>query len=419
MPLRKQLKQPSILSIGIIRQGSSYGRLFEALYSQLLDTYDIHHIGIDYQGEKQDRGWMLYPNPIRTDIRGCETLRSLLRTIEPDIVFILNDLWKVYDPLAVLDESETNAKIVVCCPVDGAIVDTNLVNFLSRVDRLVVFTKLSKATVCEAINASFGEEALHLVDKVAVIANGVDRTQFYPIAGELPCQESRHNRISARQKLFPNQPELQDSFIVLNANMNQPRKRLDVTLEGFAQFARDKEPSVRLLLHSKWHEPECDLMELAQQFGIKDRLLKVTDPTQYPSVSDETLNLIYNACEVGLNTSMGEGWGLVSFEHAATGAAQVLPRHRCGQELWDGCAELIELAQTIARSEFFLEIQLIKADDVAQALERLYQSPEHLAAVSKACYENATRVEYSWEAIASQWHELFQSVLAEGCTEII
>ena len=53
-------------------------------------------------------------------------------------------------------------------------------------------------------------------------------------------------------------------------------------------------------------------------------------PPQLPTpgaLSDADLNRLYNACAIGLNTSAGEGFGLVSFEHAATGAPQVVPDH--------------------------------------------------------------------------------------------
>jgi len=34
---------------------------------------------------------------------------------------------------------------------------------------------------------------------------------------------------------------------------------------------------------------------------------------------DNELNIVYNACDIGINTSVREGWGLVSFEHGGYG----------------------------------------------------------------------------------------------------
>ena len=83
------------------------------------------------------------------------------------------------------------------------------------------------------------------------------------------------------------------------------------------------------------------------------------------------LNLIYNATDVGLSTSMGEGWGFVPMEHAAAGVAQILPRHSALAEIWRGSAEFIEPVERFAPPGAPLAWQVVGADDVAAALRRL------------------------------------------------
>ena len=51
------------------------------------------------------------------------------------------------------------------------------------------------------------------------------------------------SRTDARRRLWPDEPDWHDAFIVLNANRPMPRKRIDLTIQGFAQFARDKPAS--------------------------------------------------------------------------------------------------------------------------------------------------------------------------------
>jgi hypothetical protein len=68
-------------------------------------------------------------------------------------------------------------------------------------------------------------------------------------------------------------------------------------------------------------------------------LLNLLNPDGSP-LPDETVRLLYNACELGVSTSMGEGWGLGTFEHAATGAAQIAPDHTTFSENWHGAAAL-------------------------------------------------------------------------------
>lgn len=74
-----------------------------------------------------------------------------------------------------------------------------------------------------------------------------------------------------------------------------------------------------LYLHMGMQDRGVDVLGLARALGIEDRLLLTTTAPERPHVSDEHLGLIYQACDVGVNTSAGEGWGLVAFEHGATG----------------------------------------------------------------------------------------------------
>ncbi|MFO1046632.1 MAG: glycosyltransferase [Geminicoccaceae bacterium] len=202
-----------------------------------------------------------------------------------------------------------------------------------------------------------------------------------------------------------------DSFIVLNANMNLGRKRLDLTLDGFARFARDLSPKVRLLIHSKWHDWACDVQREAERLGISDRLLTITGGETLTAASTEVLNLIYNATDVGLSTSMGEGWGFVPLEHAAAGVAQILPRHSSLAEIWHGSAEFLEPVERFAPPGAPCAWQAVDAEDVGAALWRLYREPARLSEVAAACHANATRPDYRWEQVAGRWDELFRGLV--------
>jgi glycosyltransferase involved in cell wall biosynthesis len=43
------------------------------------------------------------------------------------------------------------------------------------------------------------------------------------------------------------------------------------------------------------------------------------------SLTDQDINILYNASDLGINTAMGEGWGLCNFEAAAVGVPQIVP----------------------------------------------------------------------------------------------
>ena len=122
---------------------------------------------------------------------------------------------------------------------------------------------------------------------------------------------------------------------------------------------------------------------------------------------------IYNLCDVGLNTSSSEGFGLVSFEHAATGAAQVVPGFGNTAELWAGAAELLPAAVTLSHrcQRSRVEERLIDPASVAAALQRLYEDPEHRWRMALAAHRRATDPALDPARLGARWRALFANAL--------
>ncbi|MDQ1351145.1 MAG: D-inositol-3-phosphate glycosyltransferase [Acidobacteriota bacterium] len=156
-----------------------------------------------------------------------------------------------------------------------------------------------------------------------------------------------------------------------------------------------------------------NVIRLAKRYGIYERLIVTANDNNIPSVPVRQLNEIYNAASVGINTSVGEGWGLVSFEHAAAGAAQVVPRHSACRELWEGSGLMLDPVMSLTIEGILTEGKIVAPEDVAESLEQLYQNPVLLKEMSLAAWRNASKPEYRWEYIAQKWHELFQSTIRQ------
>ena len=94
-------------------------------------------------------------------------------------------------------------------------------------------------------------------------------------------------RVKAKRTLFPDLPDPESSLVVLNANRPQPRKRIDVTVRGFAAFAQGKPPNVRLHLHLAIMSPRerREIERLARDCGAAERL-RMT-PADGAAVADD------------------------------------------------------------------------------------------------------------------------------------
>jgi D-inositol-3-phosphate glycosyltransferase len=241
---------------------------------------------------------------------------------------------------------------------------------------------------------------------IDIIPHGVDREHFHPFPQLEQASFASPGRADAKRKVFPDLQDPENSFIVLNASRLDKRKRVDLTIAGFARFAAGKPANVRLCLHHAiMGEQEDRIRSLIAQPDVKGRVH--LNPLADGVVDESALNLIYNACDVGINTSMGEGWGLVSFEHGAADAAQIVPDHSACAEIWRGRGELIQPAKRYIPEFSVLEMGEVSVEGVAQALENVYSNPQRRQQLAQAAYQAALNPDYTWDAVAERFDDLF------------
>jgi D-inositol-3-phosphate glycosyltransferase len=386
---------------------TGFARVLHSLLDRLKDRWEFHHLALNYISGPHPLDWEVYAAGEHGDYFGVNRIQEMVKKVQPQLVFLLNDPWILVRYMDPLEEFRKSLKVVAYTPVDACCVELPFVGALHRLDSLVFYTEFGR----REIEASFAEIRRSQPElpfpRVDVIPHGVDTGVFHP----WPSENGVSGRVRARQGLLPGPDHFADDFIVLNANRNQPRKRIDLTIMGFAQFARDKPPGVRLYLHMGVEDVGWNVVVLARRYGIEDRLILTSDAANLPAVDDPMLNRIYNACDVGINTSIGEGWGLINVEHAAAGAAQIVPRHSACEEIWQGSALLMEPAFSIVTERILTECRIVSPAEVAQALESLYRDSHHLAAMSAAALGVATRPEYQWSYLAEQWDALWRDIL--------
>jgi glycosyltransferase involved in cell wall biosynthesis len=390
--------RPRLLVVGDALASTGFARVLGSVLPRLAARYDVHQIGVNYWGDPHDLPWSIYPASTQGDHFGTNRLGPLIETLKPQLVLVVADLLVARQHAQVLKAWRHRVRTLVYLPVESGPVETlAMAPILEGFDRIVTYTQYAAGELNDAL------DALGASHPVAVIGHGVDTDLFHPLPG---------GPRAARRALFPDRPELWDGFFVLNANRNQPRKRIDVTLAAFADFARDKPQNVRLYLHMARQDSGWDIQLLARRFGIADRLIVTNDDNNLPDVDNARLNLVYNACDVGVNTAQAEGWGLVSFEHAATGAAQVVPRHTAMPELWDGAAELVPPRFSLINERTLITNHYVASDDVAHALQRLYADPAYRQRLGAAGRRNACAPQHRWDAVAARFDAQLAALLS-------
>lgn len=157
---------------------------------------------------------------------------------------------------------------------------------------------------------------------VRILEHAVDTTMF----SALPA-DARH---SIRKAV--NLPA--DAVVLLNANRNSQRKRLDLTIQGFVR-ALVRNPKLHLMVASNLN-PQTGAYYDVQRIYVEElklhgldaftsmRNLILVDTSAPNVIDDDGMNQMYNLADIGINTSDGEGFGLCQLEHLYTGAPQVV-----------------------------------------------------------------------------------------------
>jgi glycosyltransferase involved in cell wall biosynthesis len=404
----KVIHLPVLVAIAAWLPQSGFTRVLASVLSRLASTYDIHYIGLGYKGQPVRKdGFTVHPCNLRGgDVFGAYQGQEVVRARRAAAVLLLNDLWMLKNYMHALGpvREELGTRVVAYCPLDGCLPDPSWMAPFDAVDRFVTFTAFGQREMSAAVTQLSAAGTRLPFDGIDVIPHGVDIETFRPLGG----------RRAVRRELFAGRAdvhELEDAFIVLNANRPVPRKRVDLTIEGFARFARGKPRNVRLYLHQAIQvgQDRARIDGWIDAAGIRDRVIMPDNVGQGAITLDDRLNLIYNTCDVGLTTTMGEGWGLVSLEHGATGAAQIVPRHSACEEIWEGAALMLDPIHRGVPEEFSpLELATVSAEHVAEALERLYRDVELRRKLSIAAFDVARRPAYSWKRIAQQFDTLLR-----------
>ncbi|MEY2551958.1 MAG: D-inositol-3-phosphate glycosyltransferase [Verrucomicrobiota bacterium] len=397
MPVR-----PKILIIGDAVAPTGFARVIRSIFEPLQNDYELHQLATRFDGGTHDYPWPLYPAAEGKSRYGFDQVAPLVDRIQPAIVFLLYDIVFQVQYLEYLRKAQWRSQIVFYSPVESGPIAPEIMQRLGGVDRYVGFTEYGRQEIESALRPVRENDAAFPFPDVEVIPHGVATEKFFPLP----------DKSEARRRMKLDGSEHRDAFIVLNANRNMPRKRIDLTIHGFALFAKDKPANVKLYLHMATEDTGWNVLILAKRYGIFDRLIMTQADNSRPTFSDEELNFLYNACDVGINTTTGEGWGMPSFEHAATRAAQIVPRHTSLADLWKDAAEFLDPVMTLTYPGNLTHAHIVTPPDVAAALQRLYEDRAHREALAAAAYRNATRPEFRWKSIAARWRQLFDETLA-------
>ena len=376
--------------------------------------HDVHCLAVNYDGDYWPTPMKLYRPTLRRgdDTYGTSRFVELLAELMPDVVMILNDPYVVLRHIFrnKFDEELLLARtrpIIAYMPVDGTNQPPHWGILPELVGKVPPVRGGTGPRLVPVAMSKFGQEFLG----GPMIHHGVDHDVFHPLSeGPITIQTGQVITTKAEMREVIGIPE--DAFLVIRVDRNSHRKNYGDTWRALTPVMQ-RHKDVHVWFHCR---AEGDQLEIPQLIS-RDPLTaeRFHFPAEFSTKhgwENSTLAALYNAADLFVSTSMGEGFGLTLAEAAACGLPIVAQK-------------VSSIPEVVGPGGFLLKPERIHATESGQdqwlpdvkkftdAIEHLYSSPAQRESLGAAAREHVV-ASFNWDTAAKQFDELITRVAQEA-----
>lgn len=374
---------------------SGFAKIAESVAAELTALgWEIVVLAVNYRGDPHplQQQYRIYPAGAYGDLLGRNRLAKIVEVEGPDAILMITDPWVVSGHLDTLGALEPFPPVAAYMPVDAPHLSRRVAPGLSRLGCAIAYT-------------DFGARELSAIGAASpiVIPHGIDHTEFFPM------DQGEARRIAG----IPD-----DQFVTLLIDRNQPRKALDIAVDGFCDWLDQRRAAgqpidhLQLVYHGALQDLGWDLGEIADDRGYHDHLVVTSrDLKPLAGVRVRDLRAIYSMADVRLSTTAGEGWGLTIMEAMACGVPVIAPAWSALAEWTDGAIYALPVRHTRRHRETNTIAGYVDQADVATALATLYDDADRRVALADDGLCLVQRPEFRWEAIGRQFDTVLRGMV--------
>ena len=383
---------------------TGFGVVINNVGKRLVENHghEVHVLASGFRGDPHGLPMQLWRANAddEIDVYGKKRIAEILKKIEPDVVFILNDPHVIcrllfsneFDPQQYLRRFRP---VISYFTVDG----TNLP------EGWKVFSRHSKPV-------AMSEHGQSQVPGSELVHHGVDTDTFHPATPDWPVVTSTGEviRSKADAKLaFGYDPS---HFMVLRVDRNGWRKDFGSTWKALVPVVAGHE-DIHVHFHCAGNDQAGGPMMPAlftRNMATAGRF-KISDRVDWPT---EDLVALYNAADAFVTTSMGEGFGLTIAEALACGVPVVAQNVSAIPEVVGPGGLLIEPGPVITSPSG----QDLRIADVARftaAIGMLYRDAELREELSIQGRAHVAR--FNWDISTSRFDEMIRDIHQASLTQ--
>ena len=360
------MKKPKLLTWHDFQCHTGFGIVADNLLKGMEDIFDIEVVSVNnFKGKKFDTTRFSYVHPTRDRNRdpfNVKTLYEVAKDEQPELIFLFQDIWNINSVIKELKDVTPDSKIISYFPNDGYPLAKIYQNVLELSDAVITYSDWAIEVLKEFYPDT--DKEIHK------LYHGVDLTNFKP----LPIEVIENNKSLMNW---------QGKFVCINVNRYQARKQLDLTVRIFSMFANgynecqdcghwqpvnlkkcelcqsnevmelgSPKDDVILYMHTN---PQSSVMGLtgADHFithmenagiDLRDKTSNVNlnaHSLEGGGIGFDVMNKLYNAADLNLSTTVGEGCGLSLLESAAVGVVSIAPKNSAVPEMLGEFGKLI------------------------------------------------------------------------------
>jgi len=357
----------------------SYGTITHDICKRIGKVHEIHVLAFEHCGRSlKGENYFIHP------YENSRNFHNIINTLKPDFLVWLSD--PVFVMKETLNLNLQKLKLILYFPCDGYPLLYGAKKYLEMADKIVVTSKYSQKVVKDS-----GFDS-------SVVYHGVDTNIYKPM--------------DADKKIFSIED---DKFVFLSLGVNSLRKKLWRLIKCFNEFVKENENSVLLLRTIP--DGEINLIEFTKYRFPKlfeKRKLIFSVAGVFQPAPHEFLAKIYNAADVYISTSSGEGFGVPYIESMACKKPIIAPNITTTKELIldevngigpRGVGTKIDTYTTDMK--WFIDRGICSIEDTVNSMKKLFENPDlrnkfgenGLKFVKKFC---------NWDDIAKKWLEILE-----------